>query len=198
MITTATVVIAIFTIVLSLVTWLYARSTKKILLESQESRKATQSLADSSKESLQLLKRQAEQASAIGSTIVASAINAARTNIDQWRRISILSYAVSGHIPENVNLVPLNAESAVEHAHLISRDGTLDLMSGFENLRRASWELNFISKFKDTVQTEVHNHAKNALKYMEDASADLEAARTYFAEAKASFTEKPDPEGSRF
>lgn len=184
---------SISTIALVFVTGYYAWSTHKILTESQRTREATQSLAESSRQSVQIMKQQTEQATAVARIIVASAINAARTNIQQWNTIHIPSYAVSGYIPENVNLVPLNAESAVQHAHLISPDGTLDLISGFENLRRASWELNFIRKFKDTAnQTQMYKHAENAKKYIQSASVDLEAASRYFAEDIPSSSKKTE------
>ena len=57
MVTIATVVIAIFTVVLSIVTYWYARTANKILSESQRSRQATESLADSSQQSTQIMKQ---------------------------------------------------------------------------------------------------------------------------------------------
>ena len=103
-------------------------------------------MAESSKQSIQIMKQQAEEAAAISRMIVASAINAAKTNIEQWKRIDIHTYALHLRIPENITLVPLNAQSAIEHSLLISREGAFDLTGAFENLRRASWELNFLSK----------------------------------------------------
>lgn len=172
---------AVATVALVFVTAYYAWSTRKILTESQRTREATWTLAKSSQESTQIMKQQIEQDRTIGRMIIVSVIKAAQTNIEEWETISIASYAVGGYIPENVNLVPLNAESAIQHARLLSSEGTVDLMSGLENLRRASWELNFVRQFIGTSnQTPVHKHSENIRKYIESASADLEAALKHF------------------
>jgi len=184
---------AVATVALVFVTGYYAWSTHRILTESQKTREATESLAESSKQSIQIMKQQTEDATTINRIIVASVLNAARTNIEQWNVIDIPSYAVGGYIPENVNLVPLNTESAIQHARLISSEGTSNLINGLENLRRASWELNFLSKFKDTAnQTPMYKHAKNIRKYLESASIDLETAQADFAQAIPSFSKEPE------
>jgi hypothetical protein len=183
MLTIATAIIAAFTIVLSVATYWYARTTKRILLESQKSREATESLAESSRESIQLLKQQAEQAATIGRTIVAAAINAARTNIDQWRSLDIISDAVHSRLPETLDLLPDNAQAAIEHSRLISLDGSFDLISGFGNLRQATLELEIVSKTHPSDQGIMRDHLKRASAYMDKASADLEAATDRFAEA---------------
>ena len=70
---------------------------------------------------------------------------------------------------------------------LLSSEGTVDLMSGLENLRRASWELNFVRQFLGTSnQTPVQKHSENIRKYIELASADLEAALKHFEQGVSS------------
>jgi hypothetical protein len=191
MITLATVIIAIFTIVLGIATIWYAYITKRILWESQKSREATESLAQSSKESIQLLRQQVEQAAAIGRTIVSSAINAARTNIEQWKSLDPFLMAIHGHLPDNIELTPSNAQAAIEHSRLISPDATFDLIGGFENLRRATLELKFLSKCNSSSDQRImRNYAKNALDYINKASADLEAGLIHLKEAIPSRLEK--------
>ena len=183
--------------ILILITAGYAVCTYYTLKATRTLSEATKSTAESSKQSIQIMKQQTEKAAAISRTIVASAINTAKTNIEQWKRIDIHTYALHSRIPENVTLVPLNTQSAIEHSGLISAEGTFDLISAFENLRRASWELNFLSKCHQFAVAAVKDHTTHAKNYMETASAELEAALTHFTEAISSFTEKRDPEGSR-
>ncbi len=179
---------AVPTFVLVIVTGYYAWKTGKILEESKKTRDATERLAKTSEQSIKLAQEQILQASLITRTIVASAINAARTNIEQWKTIDIHTYALHSRIPENVNLVPLNAQSAIENSRLISSDGTSDLMGAFEDLRRASWELNILSKLQRPSQDMVEPHSKAVKIYLERAFSSLEAATTHFSEASSSTT----------
>jgi len=173
----------VLTFALVIVTAYYAWKTAKILEESKKTRDATERLAKASGQSIKLAQDQIFRASLVTKTIVASAINAARTNIEQWKTIDIHTYALHSRIPENVNLLPLNAQSAIENARLISPDGTFDLMGAFEDLRRASWELNILSKLQYPSRDTVEPHSKAVKIYLERASSSLEAATTHFSGA---------------
>lgn len=178
----ATVVNAVSVFVLVVVTIWYASSTARILDESRKARKASERQADAAEESLRVLRHQLEEHTGLGRTIVASAIQSARRNIEYWRRANIYNLACIRALPSVIDLPPSNSGSAVEHARRISVDGSGELSSCFDNLRHARAEIEII---RDAHQTSPHfyeQHTQSALKYIELAEVELNSAERYFRE----------------
>jgi len=174
---------AVPTIALAIVTASYVWSTRKILKESQKNRQAVERQATAVKESNRLLIQKSKQASRIGITIIASAIQTAKRNIDQWKSYDLYFMAANRYFSENIDLDPPKALSAIEHARIISTEGYFQLSSPFDNLRQASLELNISGRWDHSNTTFLHDHLKAALHFINMASSELDAAMTYLHEA---------------
>ncbi len=141
-------VIAVFTainavsvVVLAIITYHYARSTKKILEESRKARLASESQALAAQESLTVLRQQIEEQAGIANTAIQQTIQTALERIIYWETQNVQNIVFSGEVPDTIGLVPSNQQSVVDHAMRISREISLDLERGFEQLKRAENEL---------------------------------------------------------
>src|SRR5437016_5068061 len=119
----ATPISAYSTLILVFVTGYYAYKTSQILDESRKSRQAGERQASAAEESIRLLREQIEESAGLDKTIVASAMQTAIRNIEYWQNVNVYSMASTHRIPQNVQMSPGNAHSAVEHSRRISVEG---------------------------------------------------------------------------
>ncbi|MBZ5641150.1 MAG: hypothetical protein LAO19_00155 [Acidobacteriia bacterium] len=147
------IVNAISVVVLVLVTWYYARTTKRILRESEKMRQAAErqatyaaSQANSAQESLNILRGQIENLLGLGSSVVCTAIDSTIRNIEDWKKLDIShNLATAKYFPPSSGILPGNAQTVLEHARKISNECVSLLNDAFSDLRTAQ---NYIEMLK--------------------------------------------------
>ena len=134
-------------VVLARINHAYAQSTAKILEESQKARVAAQqqalaaqAQASVAQRSLELLHQQFEDQQGLGKSVVQTTIDSATSAVAYWKELDINNLN-SYRIPPTDNLVPSNANAAVDHARRISTQGAEKLSSAFDDLRNAQNEI---------------------------------------------------------
>jgi hypothetical protein len=147
----ATPISAYSTLILVFVTGYYAYKTSKILEESRRSRQAGERQASAAEESIRLLREQIEEKAGLDKTIVASAMQTAIRNIEYWQSANVYNMGATYSIPQNIQILPDNAHSAVEHSRRISVEGSGQLTSAFDHLRHAETEIQIFSRYSARV-----------------------------------------------
>lgn len=178
-------VIAVFTainavsvVVLSIITWHYARSTKRILEESRKARLASESQARAAQESLTVLRQQIEEQAGIASIAIQQTIQTALERIIFWEIQNVQDMVFNGEVPDTIGLVPSNHQSVIDHAMRISGDISLDLERGFEQLNRAENEIRLMNDAPATSRPSVYNsHFSVFDDHLNSARTHLERAR---------------------
>lgn len=127
--------------VLVWVTRQYAKSTDKILLESEKARLAAEKQASAAQKSVDLLTSQLQDQLGLGRGIVQSALESALSAIAYWKQRPITNVSAAPGFPPSDTLLPANALAAVEHARRISPTMAQVLSSAFDDLRNASSEI---------------------------------------------------------
>jgi hypothetical protein len=131
----------------------YTWSTAEILEESRKSRKAIEaqvaasnSQATAAFQSIHLVREQMEDQIGLGRGVVHSAIDSAVSAIDYWKKRPLTSAAAGAGFPSPDNLIPANANAAVEHAQRIAPAVAQELSSAFDDLRNAANEIDRIKR----------------------------------------------------
>jgi hypothetical protein len=181
----ATPISAYSTVILVLVTAYYAYKTSKILDESRKARQAAERQAAAAEASIRLLREQIEERAGLDKTIVASAMQTAIRNIEYWQGANVYSLAAIHAIPQNVQLLPGNANSAVEHSRRISVEGSGELSSALDYLRYAENEIQILRDAKQTDHHFLEQHTRAVSRYLELARQDLRRAEGWFSKAVA-------------
>jgi hypothetical protein len=166
----ASVVNAISVLVLVAVTAFYARETSK-------SRKAAERVAQTSEDTVRMLRLQIEEQAGLGRTIVKTATQSALRAIEYWQlENNICNLATLLQLPSDINLVPEGARSAVEHGRRISVEGSEELSSCFDSLRFAETEITIMRDAKQTEPRFYQARASKANRHLTDAKSALEEA----------------------
>jgi hypothetical protein len=131
----------VLTATLVATTILYLRATNRILLESRKSREAAERQASAAQRSVDLLQRQFAEQLGLGRAIVQSAVESALSAISYWNQRPLTKAAAGPGFPPPDNLIPANADAAVEHARRISPEAAQELSSAFDDLRNAVSEI---------------------------------------------------------
>ena len=170
---------AIAAIALVIVTAYYAWSTHRILKESQKSREATQSLAESSKESLKLLEKEREESLALSKATVQTAIQSSMSKIISWNVDCISFYADRGTIPNKIDLGIFELQAAMNHSIKFSTDLPPILFSAVDHLSLAQIELDQLRAdlSKSLKRREFMNKCiSNYKDFLQEAEAELKDA----------------------
>ena len=165
----AAVVNAAAVLILVAVTAWYAWSTHRIL-------RATKRQADVAEASLNVAQHQLQEQAQIGKMIIANAIQTATADIEYWKEIGVLNLAATRALPANIDLVPANAGSALEHASRISKEAAAELQAAFNCLRRARGELEMLRDGQQTSGDFYEKHTRSVIKWLEDAKVKIESA----------------------
>lgn len=169
---TANVVNAAAVLVLVGVTAWYAWSTRKIL-------RAAERQAQVSEDTLKNLKAQVAVQAEVGRMIVANAIQTARAGIDYWKAASVITLAVRGALPTTIDLVPADADAALECAARISPVAAAELRSGFDCLRRVRGELGIMRGAQNTTGEFYGTHQHEVNHWLDMATAEIESAERH-------------------
>jgi uncharacterized protein YjeT (DUF2065 family) len=173
----ASAVNAISVLVLVVVTIFYAR-------EASKSRKAAERQAETSEETLRMLRLQIEEQAGLGRTIVKTAMQSALRAIEYWQQENnVYNLATLHQLPSDINLVPEGARSAVEHARRISVEGSEQLSSSFDSLRFAETEITIMRDAKQTDVRFYEARASNANRHLTEAKCALEQAQRLFRQS---------------
>ena len=179
---------AISVVVLVGVTAYYAWTSNKILKESEKTRKAAEKQAASAESqastamaTLHELRQQNEELRGLGNSVVRTAIDRAVRSIERWKKLEIKQNFVNAHtFPSPDDLIPDNAQSAVEHARKVSEHCVALLIESFDDLRSARDQIEILKHGSDPL---VQSHGFfNAGKYdpgpfLTSAFARLQQAR---------------------
>jgi len=172
----ASVVNAVLVAVLVGVTIWYA-------VEASKARKATERQAAASEASLRALRREADLQMGVSRTIVKTAIQTVLRNIECWSaKGKAYNLAVQHQLPKDVELLPLNADRAVEHARGISVEGSEELSSSFDSLRLAQLQLHILQDPKQTSPEFFQTNTSELAHHLEQASLALRTAQARFRE----------------
>jgi hypothetical protein len=177
---------AVSTIALVIVTAYYAWSTHKILNESQKTREAVERQALAVEESNRLMMKQREDTMATAKIVVQSSIDSAFDNIEEWKaRIKGLEVS---HVPlpSAIDLVPLDAPSAVYHAIHISPELPPLLSGAFRKLEYAQRDIRVILDSGQIISLPVRNRINSGLDFMEMAKVELNEAKKYLPKPPSS------------
>lgn len=136
---------AISVVVLVGVTAYYAFTSNKILKESEKMRKAAEKQALSAdfqasiaSATLDQLRHQNEELRGFGKSVVRTTIDSAVSSIERWQKLDIRQNFVNAHtFPSPGDLIPGNAQSAMEHARRVSKLCVVLLTDAFNDLRSA-------------------------------------------------------------
>lgn len=156
-------------VVLVIVTGVYAAFTYKIL-------KATQRQANSAEETLRVLKEQTQELTNFGKRQIETVVKVAIETIQHWRDENIQNLVFGKQIPENIDLLPTNHESALESAHRISSPLASNLSSGLQEIRLAEAQLG-IMKGGGDLNALFMRHNPRFLKHLDNAQEHLENAQ---------------------
>lgn len=126
----------------------YARTTRKILEESQKTRLAAErqasaalQQASAAQRSVELLQQQFAEQLGLGHSVVQSAIESGISAITYWKAQDLRSLAWARGLPATDSLVPANALAAVDHARRIDQQAAQLVSSAFDDLRNARNEI---------------------------------------------------------
>ena len=183
---------AVATIALVIVTLYYAWSTHRILKQSEKTSKAIERQASALEESNHLLWQQREDTWRLARVVVQSSIATALDNIEEWKgRINALQ---GSHVPlpSTIDLVPLDAPSAVYHATHISSELPLLLSGAFGKLEYAQRDIRVILDSGQIISSQVRNRIDSGLDFMEMAKAELNEAEKYLPKAPTSSKKNSD------
>lgn len=122
-------------------TVIYAHITHRILEESRKARLAAEGQASAARRSVELLREQIEDQAGLGRSLVQTAMESAVSSIEYWKKQDIAGCARFGAMPPTDGLVPVKADSAVEHARRMNPEVAQHLSSAFDNLRMAKNEV---------------------------------------------------------
>jgi hypothetical protein len=181
---------AISVVVLVGVTWYYARTTRKILSESEKMRKAAEnqaasaaSQASAANATLQHLREQVEELSGLGNSIVRTTIDSVVRSIEDWKKLDIKgNFGTAYTFPPPSDLIPENAQIVTEHARRISEKCAILLTAAFDDLRSAQGQIEILRKGSEnpTRQLVGFNPAKyDPGPYLTSAFAKLQDARKF-------------------
>jgi hypothetical protein len=143
---------AISVVVLVGVTWYYARTTRKILKESEKMRKAAEnqaasaaSQASAANATLQHLREQVEDLSGLGNSIVRTTIDRVVRSIERWKKLDIKgNFGTAYTFPSPSDLIPENVHTVTEHARRISDQCVTLLTDAFDDLRSAQGQIEIL------------------------------------------------------
>ena len=94
----------------------YLQTTMGILEESRKAREATEKQASAAQRSVDFLQLQLNEQRGLARSVVQSAIDTAIAAIALWKRRPFTDVSKARGFPDPDNLVPTNANIAVEHA----------------------------------------------------------------------------------
>ncbi len=169
--------------VLVVITAYYAKKTAEIVEESRKARHAAERQADAAEHSLAALRQRFEEEAGLSKTIVATAIQTALRNIEYWTSANIFNLAATYALPKNINLVPTEDNSAIQHARRISIEASHELSGAFDSLRLATSELETMRDGKQASPDFYTKHGQRALGLIEAAKLDIETAQEHLQEA---------------
>ncbi|HZT72805.1 MAG TPA: hypothetical protein VE996_04060 [Terriglobales bacterium] len=152
------------------VTAWYARDAGKM-------RKAAEAQADATRRTLDLLTKQSEEQAGVRKTIVKTAIETARVNLNYWKEQKIADLAALRILPQPVQLTPPESASAVRHARAISVDGSEQLSSAFDSFRLAEWEITMLALLKEDSVQIVERLRTGFHQYLDEAGTSLDRAQ---------------------
>jgi hypothetical protein len=190
----AAVASVLLTTVLVVTTIFYARVTRKILEESERTRKAAQRQASATEQqataaqrSVDLLQQQLAEQLGLGYSVVQSAIESAINAITYWKAQPLSNLAKHRALPPTDSLVPPNALAAVDHARRIDQQAAQQLSSAFDDLRNARNEIESMkqvgqiigqgSGFFDSTSHQAEKYLDSAFEKLQKAQATLLIAR---------------------
>ena len=175
-----TAVNAVSVVVLAIITYHYAKSTKKILEESRKARIASERHADIAQEALGVLKQQNEELAGVGRTAIDNAIQVALGRIVHWETLNLENMAYSGELQGSVKLVPSDHQSVMGHAMRMRISDTVisSLSQGFEVLRLAEGDLAAIGGVSEPARRRTYQrHSVLFYQHLNDARGHLETAK---------------------
>jgi hypothetical protein len=143
---TLTIVNAVATFALVMITAWYARLTSKILSQSQEQTVAMREQAVATKEAVSLSRQTAQDQRQIGRSIIASTVQTALRNIEYYRALEIEELSADYSLPERAFLVPEGGSHAVQQAKLWTSDASVELASALDTLRHAEGQYQIIHR----------------------------------------------------
>ena len=172
---------ALATVILVVITALYAWSTAKILKESRLARKATERQAASSEESIRVLRQQIAEQSGVERAVIETVISGALAGITYWKEANLKNMTYSSVFPDTIELVPPDGHLAVRHAIHISSSVSSPLEAGLGQLRLAQGELEILRGATSNKTGVERTHSPRVHKHLDAAKEDLEKARSELA-----------------
>jgi hypothetical protein len=187
---------AISVVVLVVITYKYAESTKAILEESHKAREAAERQADAAQQNIKaansqanaaqanvdFLQRQLEAQIGLGRGMVQAAIDSAIRSISYWRGLQISDLSRATSLPDPSGLLPPNIATVVEHASRISVPAAELVSEGFDNLRLAKNEVERVRNASKAINTGFYDSTpSSAEKYLAEAFGKFQKARSYFS-----------------
>jgi hypothetical protein len=170
---------AVGTIALAIATFGSVIIMLKTLRVFQKSTNAVERQASAIEESNRLMMKQREDSMVTAKLVVQSSIDSALDNIEEWEgRIKALE---GSHVPlpSTIDLVPLDAPSAVYHAIHISPELPPLLSGAFHKLEYAQRDIRIILDSGQIITSQVRNRIDSALDFMEMAKAELNEAKKH-------------------